>query len=54
MALFKRSDPVCGMKETRGTGIDKMGKWFCSDKCYKEYQDMHAAHNAKGEGEKCC
>ncbi len=37
--LFKRKDPVCGMKEEKGKGIEKEGKWFCADACAKKYSE---------------
>ncbi len=36
--LFKKKDPVCGMKEEKGKGLLNAGNWFCSDKCHKEYE----------------
>ncbi len=36
--LFKRKDPVCGMKEEKGKGLEKDGKWFCSNECVKKYR----------------
>lgn len=54
--LFKRKDPVCGMKEEKGRGKEKNGKWFCSDDCAEKYGEMlkknedgHAKH-----GRGCC
>jgi len=35
--LFKRKDPICGMKEEKGKGIEKHEKWFCSENCLKKY-----------------
>ena len=36
--LFKRKDPVCGMKEEKGKGIEKQGNWFCSQNCLKQFE----------------
>ena len=36
--LFARKDPVCGMKEEKGKGVEKSGKWFCSEQCSKGYE----------------
>ena len=36
--LIKRKDPICGMKEIKGTGSEKHGKWFCHPNCIKEYE----------------
>ena len=33
--LFKKIDPVCGMKEEKGNGVEAEGKWFCSNNCMK-------------------
>lgn len=38
--LFKRKDLICGMKEEKGTGIEKHGKWFCHINCVKEYESQ--------------
>lgn len=38
--LFKRKDPICGMKEVKGTGFEKYGKWFCNANCVKEYEEQ--------------
>ncbi|MEW6062840.1 MAG: hypothetical protein AB1571_00505 [Nanoarchaeota archaeon] len=40
LSLFKRRDPICGMKEEKGKGSEKYGKWFCSDKCTKDYEKI--------------
>ena len=37
-SLFKRKDPICGMKEGKGQGIISNGVWFCSDSCLKQYK----------------
>jgi len=36
--LFKKKDPICGMKEEKGKGIEKHGKWFCGQSCLKAYE----------------
>lgn len=36
--LFKRKDPICGMKEESGKGVEKYGHWFCNSNCIKEYE----------------
>jgi len=50
---FKKTDPVCGMKEIEGKGMLKDGKWFCSDDCLRKYEahrkkEMDHAHGG------CC
>ncbi len=36
--LFKKKDPICGMKEEKGKGIQKNNKWFCSKDCLEKYE----------------
>ncbi|MFA5796440.1 MAG: hypothetical protein WC916_00195 [Candidatus Woesearchaeota archaeon] len=36
--LFKKKDPVCGMKEEKDKGISKHEKWFCSQNCLDTYE----------------
>lgn len=36
--LFKRKDPVCGMKEEKGKGLEFDEKWFCSKDCKTKYE----------------
>lgn len=38
MIWFKKKDPICGMKEEKGKGIEKDGNWFCSNSCQDEYE----------------
>lgn len=35
---FKKKDPICGMKQEKGKGIEKHGKWFCSKNCLESYE----------------
>ena len=37
-------DPICGMKQIVGKGTEKEGKWFCSDKCLKEFEYRKISH----------
>jgi len=46
--LFKRKDPVCGMKEEKGKGTEKNGKWFCSEHCVNKYLGKPST------GKSCC
>jgi YHS domain-containing protein len=48
--LFKKTDPVCGMKEEKGKGISKHDKWFCSSDCLKKYEK--GSKESKKHG--CC
>ncbi len=40
MILFKKKDPICGMKQEKGRGVEMYGKWFCSDSCLGEYKKL--------------
>ena len=52
--LFKKKDPVCGMKEEKGKGTYKYNHWFCSNACVKEHEknmkNGHEWHGSHG----CC
>lgn len=52
--FFKRKDPVCGMKEEAGKGINdkETGKWFCSSSCKDNYRKALKDGQKKGGG--CC
>ena len=53
--LFRRKDPVCGMKEEKGKGIEKESKWFCSKDCMKKYETKNKEiHGKKSEQHSCC
>lgn len=52
--LFKRKDPICGMKEEQGKGIEKQGKWFCSDKCVKKFETAVKKSEKESKGGCCC
>ena len=47
--LFRRKDPVCGMKEEKGKGIEKESKWFCSKDCMKKYETRNEPMPAAGK-----
>ncbi|PIN77952.1 YHS domain-containing protein [Candidatus Woesearchaeota archaeon CG10_big_fil_rev_8_21_14_0_10_33_12] len=51
--LFKKRDPVCGMKEEDGKGQIYQGKWFCSDTCLNTYKDKEKK-SEKHAGGSCC
>ncbi len=38
-SLFKKKDPVCGMKQENGKGTEKHGEWFCSPVCLKQFEE---------------
>jgi YHS domain-containing protein len=53
--LFKRKDPICGMKEEKGKGIEKDGKWFCNQNCLKQYEGaIKKTEKKMGKGGCCC
>ncbi len=53
--LFKRKDPICGMKEEKGKGIEKHGKWFCAENCVNEYEKAVKKSEKKAKkGGSCC
>ena len=35
---FKKKDPICGMKQEKGKGIERYGKWFCNKTCLESYE----------------
>ncbi|PIN88003.1 hypothetical protein COV12_00810 [Candidatus Woesearchaeota archaeon CG10_big_fil_rev_8_21_14_0_10_32_24] len=39
--IFKRKDPICGMKEEKGKGIKENGNWFCSTTCEKKFAEKN-------------
>ncbi|MBI4739205.1 YHS domain-containing protein [Candidatus Woesearchaeota archaeon] len=51
-SIFKKRDPVCGMKEEKGEGITKDGNWFCSAKCVQEFEKGSTSQRNKHHG--CC
>jgi len=53
MLWFKRKDPVCGMKEEKGKGMEKYGKWFCSNKCVKDFEKFNKRSGERSRGG-CC
>ncbi|NOZ81345.1 MAG: hypothetical protein GXP63_06770 [DPANN group archaeon] len=36
--MFRKTDPICGMKEEKGKGIHKDGNWFCNQTCIEEFE----------------
>ncbi len=53
--LFKRKDPICGMKEEKGKGTEKDGKWFCNQNCLNKYEEAVKKNEKKmGQGGSCC
>ncbi len=55
--LLRRKDPICGMKETKGTGMERHGKWFCSNDCVKKFEEQKkdgAKHGVAHGNRSCC
>jgi len=55
--LFKKTDPICGMKEEKGKGMkdEKTGNWFCSDNCKKEFDTkLKAQEKSMKDNHGCC
>lgn len=51
--FFKKTDPVCGMKEEQGQGTMKHNQWFCSSACLKKYEkELSNVNNKQSSG--CC
>ena len=50
MLWFKKTDPVCGMKQEKGKGIEKGGNWFCSKNCLEKFEKGIEKMNKGG----CC
>jgi len=55
LGLFKKRDPICGMKEEKGKGIKdkKMGHWFCSKNCQDKFNKVVKEEQAKSK-KSCC
>lgn len=47
LGLFKKTDPVCGMKQEKDKGILDEKNWFCSERCKDEFDQAKAAHEKK-------
>ncbi|MBT4539360.1 hypothetical protein HOI26_03995 [Candidatus Woesearchaeota archaeon] len=53
--IFKRKDPICGMKEEKGKGTtDNSKNWFCSESCKKEYKKKISQHGKESKKVKSC
>lgn len=48
--LFKKKDPICGMVEEKGKGFIKYDKWFCNERCLKDYERKMKSSKSCG----CC
>jgi len=53
LGLIKKTDPVCGMKQEQGKGMDKNGKWFCSENCLKVHEKAKHKSEKAAKGS-CC
>ena len=52
--IFKKKDPICGMKEEKGKGIKDKENWFCSERCKKEYEQKIKQHHKESNKVKSC
>lgn len=56
--LFRKTDPVCGMKESKGKGLvdEKSGQWFCSPNCRQEFSKQTKSNEKRmnKKGGSCC
>lgn len=56
--LFRKKDPICGMKQEKEKGLvdEKTGNWFCSQNCKSEFDMRMKAHAKKMQkaGGSCC
>ncbi len=51
--LFKKKDPICGMKQEKGKGIEMYGNWFCNESCLRAYEKKMKSTSRKHSGS-CC
>lgn len=53
--LFRKKDPICGMKEEKGKGFidEETGCWFCSEACRAEF-GSRVKEQKKHEHGGCC
>ena len=54
--LFKKKDPICGMKEEAGKGFidNETGNWFCSQDCKNKYYTNLKKEKTQKHGGGCC
>ncbi len=50
--FFKKKDPICGMKQEKGKGIEKHSEWFCSQDCLSRYESKQKKQESASKG--CC
>jgi len=50
--LFRKKDPVCGMKEEKGKGLHAHDNWFCNKQCLEQYEQRAEKQSEKGGS--CC
>ncbi len=51
---FKKTDPICSMKQEKGKGIDKNNNWFCSTSCLNKYEKQMQHNTTKKNHKSCC
>ena len=52
MLWFKKTDPICGMKQEKGKGMEKGGNWFCSNSCLNKHEKQLKGQKKSPGG--CC
>ncbi len=56
--LFKKKDPICGMKQEKDKGFtDKeTGNWFCSQNCKDEFDKLRKEQEKRMQkhSKSCC
>ena len=56
LGLFRKKDPICGMKEVKGEGMmdEETGTWLCSDACKEEFAKRKAAAKKQAANKPLC
>ena len=53
--LIKKKDPICGMKQEKGKGMEKDSEWFCSAACLKKFEEKkNESNNDAPKKSSCC
>ena len=52
--LFKKKDPICGMKQEKDKGMIDGGNWFCSQNCKIEFNKKKKSQEKEPQKKKGC
>ncbi len=54
--IFKKKDPICGMKQEKGKGFvdNETGNWFCGKHCKDEFDKGIKAQEKRMQKPSCC